>query len=108
MQHLTEVDKQNLCNDYLNGYTIKKLYTKYHIGDRRVRQILIDNNISIKNMHIKTKSTDDYIEKCNARFNAKDGYHYVAIAKNDHSVKYEDILNKSGTLTSYIKKVLSI
>ena len=47
MQHLTEVDKQNLCNDYLNGYTIKELYTKYHIGDRRVRQILIDNNISI-------------------------------------------------------------
>ena len=50
MQHLTEVDKRNLCNDYLNGSTIKELYTKYHIGDRRVRQILIDNNISIKNI----------------------------------------------------------
>lgn len=108
MQHLTKVDKQNLCDDYLNGSTIKELYTKYHIGDRRVRQILIDNNISIKNTHIKTKSTDDYIEKCNARFASRDGYHYVAIAKNDHSVKYEDVLNKSGTLTSYIKNVLCI
>ena len=48
------------------------------------------------------------LKKCNERFNAKDGYHYVAIAKNDHSVKYEDVLNKSGTLTSYIKNVLCI
>ena len=39
MQHLTEVDKRNLCNDYLNGSTIKELY---HMSPQKVVYFVID------------------------------------------------------------------
>lgn len=107
MRQLTDKEKNEICREYENGMTIKELYTKHKIGDRRVRQILLDNNVVINNSHKKTTSTDDYIEKVNERFKCKSGYTFIAISKNDKTV-YSDYLNKSGTLTAYIKNILKI
>lgn len=107
MRQLTDKEKNEICCEYENGMTIKELYTKHKIGDRRVRQILLDNNVVINNSHKKTTSTDDYIEKVNERFKCKSGYTFIAISKNDKTV-YSDYLNKSGTLTAYIKNILKI
>ena len=107
MRQLTDKEKNEICCEYENGMTIKELYAKHKIGDRRIRKILLDNNIVINNSHKKTTSTDDYIEKVNERFKCKSGYTFIAISKNDKTV-YSDYLNKSGTLTAYIKNILKI
>jgi len=107
MRQLTNKEKNEICCEYENGMTIKELYVKHKIGDRRIRKILLDNNIVINNSHKKTTSADDYIEKVNERFKCKSGYTFIAISKNDKTV-YSDYLNKSGTLTAYIKNILKI
>ena len=108
MKLLTDIDKKNICKEYINGSSIKELYKKYNIGDRRVRKILIENNIEINNVHKITKSNDDYIEKNQSRFNEEDGYKYVAVLKTNKNICFDDYLNKSGVLTSYIKNELNL
>lgn len=107
MKSLTKKDIENICLDYINN-SIEEIAKKYNIGDRRIKKILIDNNVEIRNSHKKTISSDDYIEKNYSRFPFIDGEHYVAVLKDDQNIIFEDYLNKSGALTHYIKTALNI
>ena len=53
MKALSFEDKQNICNEYKSGVSIKTLYQKYNVGDRRIKNILTENNIIINDSHKK-------------------------------------------------------
>ena len=100
MKELSDADKENIIDLYRNNVSIKEISTKYRIGDRRVRKILLSNNIEIKNSHKKINSNDTYCEDNESRFQFVEGKKYVAICTIDGKV-FDDYLNKSGALTSY-------
>lgn len=106
MKEITEKDKLDIVELY-KSQSIGSIAKKYNIGDRRVRKILVDFGVEIYDSHLKTKSSDDYIEKNNARFPVVSGHHYIAVSKFDQK-EFEDYLNKSGCLTNYIKSKLGI
>ncbi len=108
MKALSFEDKQNICNEYKSGVSIKTLYQKYNVGDRRIKNILTENNIIINDSHKKISSNDDYIEKNIQRFPFHIGYKYLARLISDHNICFDDYLNKSGILISYIKNKLNI
>ena len=43
-----DIDIINICNDYSNGISFRKINKKYGIGIVYLKQILINNNIEIK------------------------------------------------------------
>ena len=88
--------------------SIASLGKEYGLTERRVRAILVNGGKDIINPHEKTTSTDSYIEDNIRRFPKVDWKKYVAIYKNDQTVKFEDYLNKGGCMTSYIKNTLGI
>lgn len=98
---------KDICTSYPK-MSIVKLGMKHGLTERRVRAILLNNNINIINPHKKTISTDTYIEDNLKRFPEVKGKHYVAIYKNNTNVRFDDYLNKSGCMTNFIKKELGI
>lgn len=88
--------------------SIVSLGKEYGLTERRVRAILVNGGKEIVDSHRKTVSKDTYIEDNLKRFPKIEGKKYIAIYKNDHSVRFEDYLNKSGCITSYIKDVIGI
>lgn len=103
MKNLTEEDKKVICKLYETS-TIADIAQRYKIGDRRVRTILLENNIEIR---VPTKKVIDdgwnYNEELKKRYPFHDGYHYVAVSKKDGKT-FKDYLNSSGALTSYLKE----
>lgn len=106
MKKLNLGDKNKICELYKTT-SIGEIAKMFNIGDRRVRKILVDNGIVIRNNHEKKISNDSYIEDKASRYPSKDGYKYIAVSKIDGSV-FEDYLNKSGSLSRHIKTSLSI
>ena len=107
MKELSDADKENIIDLYRNNVSIKEISIKYRIGERRVRKILLSNNIEIKNIHKKINSNDTYCEDNESRFQIVEGKKYVAICTIDGKV-FDDYLNKSGALTSYLKNIHKI
>ena len=106
MKNLNSEDKNKICELYKTT-SIEEIAKMFNIGDRRVRKILVDNGIAIRNSHEKTISNDSYIEDKANRYPSKDGYKYIAVSKIDGSV-FDDYLNKSGSLSRHVKTSLSI
>lgn len=88
--------------------SITSLGKEYGLTERRVRAILVNGGKEIIDSHRKTISTDSYIEDNLKRFPKIEGKKYVAIYKNDQTIRFDDYLNKSGCMTSYIKSTLGI
>jgi hypothetical protein len=105
VEELSNKIKTNICKEYLEtNVSIEKLGLKYHLGKKKIKDILFENNITIKNkggQKLKKQYTilDYKIEK----YPKENGYHYVAKDKNS-DFSTNDYMNKSGVLTSYIKK----
>lgn len=85
-----------------------ELCRQYGVGDKRIRAILNDGGLEIRNSHQKTVSTDDYIELNESRYPYRDGFKYIAVLKDNNSIQFSDYLNKSGALTAYIKNKFGI
>ena len=107
MKNLTNTDIKKICDLYQTK-SIEDISKEFHIGDRRVKNILMENGIEIRNSHQKTISNDDYIEKNRERFPLVEGSHYIAVLKTDDNIIFEDYLNQSGCLTQYIKNSIGI
>ena len=107
MKTLTRQDCKDICDFYINGSTIQQLYQQYNVSDRRIRKILKENDIKIRNPHEKTVSNDDYIEANKQRFVCDENHRFIAISKINGSI-FEDYLNKSGSLTKHIETELHI
>ena len=102
MKILTEKDKETICFLYKKS-TIEKIARKFHVSEKRIKNILLENGIEI---FVPTKKIIDdgwnYNEELKKRYPPKNGYHYVAIEKNGEK-RFNDYLNTSGALTSHLK-----
>ena len=107
MTQITENIVNNICNEYKNGKTLNKLSIQYKISEKRVKKILEEHSIKLQQPHKITKSSWNYEEENQKRYPLFEGMHYVAISKID-GTKFNDYLNKSGSLTNHIHNKLNI
>lgn len=103
------MNNEELMNDYKSGMSIYDICEKYHIGKLRVKSILLDNGVELrkKGKQPMDKSlfvVADYRVK---KYKEHDGYHYVAVDKNN-GTRYNDHMNNAGLLTTHIEKVYGI
>lgn len=102
---LTEEDIQNMISDYCDKKMgIYDLCDKYKVGKIKVKSIFSERNIPLKTVGGQSKNIGD---KKRIFPEPPIGFHYEAIAK-DGSLTTPDYLNKSGALTSHIKKTYNI
>lgn len=101
MTTLTFEDKQKICEEYKSS-TIEDLSRKFKISNSRVKTILKENGVEIKNPFASQNemSYDNFAAK---RFPHVDGFHYVAKSKKDGTI-IKDYLNKGGFLSQYLKR----
>lgn len=102
---LTNDEEQSIVEEYSNGSVMTELLKKYHLGKLKLIDLLKRNGVYSPGRR-KSKVTEsiesgDY--KIN-KYHQKDGFHYVAVLKDDSSVVFKDYMNTSGILTSFIKK----
>ena len=85
MKKKINLDENAICQEYLEREIgIESMALKYHVGKKRIREILDRNNIPIKkkgkqNLKVETVVKDWCINK----FPAVEGKHYVAIDRNN-------------------------
>lgn len=109
MKKTITLDENIICQEYLEREIgIESMALKYHVGKKRIREILDRNNIPIKkkgkqNLKVETVVKDWRINK----FPAVEGKHYVAIDRNN-SFTTRDYENLAGVLTTYIKKEYNV
>ena len=105
---MKNIDENLTIQNYIEGNSIMKICSKYKIGKLRVKDILMKNNIDIRDKNAVRKKRNfivsDYKIK---KYEDTNDYFYVAIAK-DSGVEFSDCNNNSGHLTSYIRNVLNI
>lgn len=104
------MEVQEIINDYLNScINIEKLALKYHVGKVKIKKILMDNNIPLKKVGAQSLNNlyvvkDWKIEK----YPQEEGYHYIAIDKEDETYQTFDYMNYAGCLTTHIKEKYNI
>ena len=109
MKKKINLDENAICQEYLEREIgIESMALKYHVGKKRIREILDRNNIPIKkkgkqNLKVETVVKDWRINK----FPAVEGKHYVAIDRNN-GFATRDYENLAGILTTYIKKEYNV
>ena len=109
MKKKITLDENIICQEYLEAEIgIESMALKYHVGKKRIREILDRNNIPIKkkgkqNLKVETVVKDWHINK----FPAVEGKHYVAIDRNN-GFTTRDYENLAGVLTTYIKKEYNV
>lgn len=108
--NLSELDIKNIISDYVDKRMgIAETAAKYHIDKKRLRGILNNNNIHIRTTgeqrtEVRTIVVADPKTK---KYPPTDKGHYVAVSKKDGTV-FDDIENRGGFLTSYIRKELGV
>ena len=85
---------------------IEKLCSIFHVGKKKIRDILFKNNIEIRKKG-NIKVINKIIVYSNKKYVDTKDYHYVAISKIDGS-RFYDCENRGGHITSYINNVLGI
>lgn len=94
---------ENLIKDYKDGMGIYEVCTKYHIGKVKLKKILSENGVEIRKkgkqpMDKSSFVVNDYHVK---KYKEHDGFHYVAVDKND-GTRFNDHMNSAGLLTTHI------
>ena len=100
--------ENEMCERYVNGAGLEELCKAYHLGKIKMKDILTTHGVEIKKRGgVKLNETyrinDYHVEK----YKPMDGYHYIAIDKNN-GITYNDYNNSGGFLTSHIKKTYGI
>lgn len=103
------VDEKSLLGDYSNGMNLLEVCKKYHIGKLYAKEIILKNGGIIRKPSSFNKRNDFIVSDWKIeKYPNRDGYHYIAVLKDDSSVVFNDIKNKSGLLTTTIKEKYSI
>ena len=103
------MNTEELINDYKSGMSIYDVCEKYHVGKLKVKKILSDNGVELrkKGKQPMDKSSFVVADYRIKKYKEHDGYHYVAIDKNN-GTKYNDHMNNAGLLTTHIEKVYNV
>lgn len=108
--NLSEQDLTNLVTDYVdNRMGVAETAVKYRIGKLRLKALLTERGIHIRsgseqNTEPRTIVVADAKTK---KYLPTDKGHYVAVSKKDGTV-FDDIENRGGFLTTYIRKELGV
>ena len=109
MKNRTELNEEMICKEYLDTRIgIESLALKYHVGKKKIKEILTKYNISSKkkggqNLKVNNVISDWRINK----FKEVEGKHYIAIDKRN-GFTTKDYENKAGVLTTYINKEYNV
>lgn len=103
------MDIKELIDDYtINNCGLNFICQKYKIGKLKAKSLLSANGIEIKKKGKQTLNEEfiikDFREK---KYQEKDGFHYVAVDKNN-GITYNDYMNNGGKLTTHIKNIYGI
>lgn len=104
------LNDSEICEEYVNSEDgIETLALKHHVGKKRIREILVRNNIPIKKTGNQGFKYDYVVEDCHTeKYPEPDNMtHYVVY---DEKTDFEsiDIGNRGGVLTSYIEQEYGI
>ena len=104
MPRNVKIDEDELCRKYTEeGLGTEELSKVFHIGKKRVRQILNDRGIERKKRGGQVLRDDFVVQDWKiVKYPEEEGYHYEAIDEKT-GYKTRDYMNNGGFLTSYIK-----
>lgn len=109
MKNKEFLNEKEICEEYLDTKIgIEKLALKYHVGKKKIKDILAKNNIKHKERGGQEDKhsfvVDDYRKR---KYVNTNDYHYIV---KDIKTEWQsnDIDNLGGLLTSYIKKTYSV
>lgn len=104
------LDEKIICEEYqTQNIGIEALGKKYHVGKIKIKNILQKNNIPIKKKggQLEAGFIRQYIED-KEKYKPTTEYYWVVIdCKNEQFIS-DDVYNRSGALTTYIKKTYDI
>lgn len=109
MKNKSKLNEELICEEYLETQIgVESLALKYHVGKKKIKDILFKHNIQIKrkggqNLKVNKVVSDWRIDK----FKKVEGKHYVAIDKRN-GFTTNDYENKAGVLTTYINKTYNV
>lgn len=99
---------EEIIIDYKNGFSINDICKKYHIGKLKVKTILKEHNIGIRNKGNQKINNNFIVNDYHIKkYIEEEGFHYVAIDRNN-GFKTNDFMNEGGILTSHIKKTYGV
>ena len=107
--NLIVMNIEDLTKDYKDGMGIYDVCAKYHIGKLKLKKILSDNGVELRKKGKQPMDKSDFVvaDYRIKKYNERDGYHYVAVDKNN-GTRYNDHMNSAGCLTTHIEKVYGI
>lgn len=100
-----KLDEKTICNEYQStNIGIEALALKYHVGKKKINEILANNNIPHKKKGAqRSKETFLVSDWSFKKYNPSEGFHYMVYDPKTDFVS-KDINNNGGVLTSYIEK----
>ena len=103
------IEDAAICDEYINNsYGTETIAKKYHIGKKRVVDILKRNGVQLKKRGKQPLSYKFIVPDWSiVKYKPIDGYYYVAKEKNGQFVT-KDYMNKAGVLTTHIKNEYNI
>lgn len=109
MTTIKNINEDEICQDYINSNIgIEALALKNKVGKKKIKEILLKNNITIKKKGGQTKSinyvVDDFRKK---KYINNNVYQYIVYDENS-DFESTDIYNLGGVLTTYIKEKYQI
>lgn len=101
----TILDEKTICDEYQStNIGIEALALKYHVGKKKINEILTNNNIPHKKKGAqRSKETFLVSDWSIKKYNPSEGFHYMVYDPKTDFVS-KDINNNGGVLTSYIEK----
>ena len=105
----TILDEKTICDEYQStNIGIEALALKYHVGKKKINEILTNNNIPHKKKGAQ-KSKETFLVSAWSikKYNPSEGFHYMVYDPKTDFVS-KDINNNGGVLTSYIEKEYNI
>jgi hypothetical protein len=105
---LSEKDIEDIVNLYKSGElkSIKKLSIKFSIGNRRVKNILLENDVNINDPNRgKLKRKETYRDLQKKYKSPPEGMKYIMVCKKT-GIEFSNVLNVGGVLTNHIKKYI--
>ena len=105
----TILDEKTICDEYQStNIGIEAIALKYHVGKKKINEILAKNNIPHKKKGAqRSKETFLISDWSIKKYNSSEGYHYMVYDPKTDFVS-KDINNNGGVLTSYIEKEYNI
>lgn len=105
-----KINDNVIIEKYVNEkMTVDKIASQLHIGKKRVYEILKANNIKLRKKGELNKKNNFEIKSYsdNPKYVETDSKRYIAISKIDNRI-FNDYMNHSGQLTSYLRDKLNI